>query len=330
MFKNVPGDPNSPGKFARAVPYPRYDKTSGAIVTEQGIEDRVSRATLFDYAASRGLGSLKYYVEGKDETTTVPSPLVSKDGHFGRIEDGGFVELMTDELFYSQGNNLYDLQPAVLAYAQATDELSGSNYYEEFMALDDDGDGIIDDSESGKKGFEDGSHRIVGIGFSLIGKGEPEHAGFFISSRLMKYAEPTWNTGQVDSTKIIWDTQAFATAWRMASDRENEGIDPFFDIPYGAVDGKAKWPSLQFARYKADLSVIHDGMYPSVAAYAKKTGKSFKLYVPNNVPYAPESSPGKQPWSYNPEKRPNVVELEPTDRNFAKLVFTAEFDDEKW
>jgi hypothetical protein len=326
----VPVHPNSPSRFARTLPFPRYDNILGAIVTDQGVDERVSRATLFDYAARRALGSLKYYVEGKDETTAVPSPLVSKNGHFGRIEEGDFVEIRTDELYYSKGNNLWDLQPAVLAYAQATDKLSGSNYYEEFMALDEDGNGVIDDSELGKKGFDDGAHRIVGIGFSLIGKGEPEHGGFFITSRLMKYADPAWNTGQVDNTQIIWDTQAFATAWRMATDKENEGIDPFFGIPYGAVDGKSKWPSLQFARYTADLSVIHKAMYPTAAAYSKKTGKSFRLYVPNKVPYAPPSPPDKQPWSYNPEKVPNVIELDPKDPNYSKLVFTAEFGDEKW
>jgi len=330
MFKNLPGDPNSPGRFARAVPLPRYDKISGAIVTDQGVDERVLRATLFDYAARRGLGRTKYYVEGKDETTTVSSPLVSKDGHFGRIEDGEFVEIMTDELYYSQGNTLWDLQPAVLAYAQATDKLSGSNYYEEFMALDEDGNGIIDDSEFGKKGFQDCSHRVVGICISLIGKGEVEHGGFFINSRLLKYADPACNVGEVDSTKITWDTLAFVFAWRMATDKENEGIDPFFDIPYGAVDGTPKWPSLQFSRYKVDMFVIHNAMYPVAAAYSKRTGKDFKFYVPSKVPYAPPSPPGKQPWSYNPKKVPNIIELDSTDPNYSKLVFTVEFSDETW
>jgi hypothetical protein len=330
MFKNLPADFNSPSMFARTLPFPRYDKTSGAIVTDQGVEDRVSRATLFEYAAKRGLGSLRYYVEGKDETTTVPSPLVSKDGHFGRLDDGKFVEIMTDELFYSRGNNFYDLQPPVLALAQATDTLSGSNYYKQFMALDEDGNGIIDDSERGKKGFEDCSHRVVGIGFSLLGKGEPEHMGFFINSRLMKYADPAWNVGAVDSTKVLWDAQAFTFAWRMAIDEENEGIDPFFGIPYGAVDGKSKWPSLQYARHKLDISTIHGGMYATAAAYSKRTGKPFKLYVPRKVPYAPPSPPGEQPWSYNPDKTPHIVELDPTDPNYSKLVFTADFGDETW
>jgi hypothetical protein len=71
-------------------------------------------------------------------------------------------------------------------------------------------------------------------------------------------------------------------------------------------------------------------MYATAAAYSKRTGKPFKLYVPRKVPYAPPSSPGKQPWSYNPDKAPHIVELDPTNPNYSKLVFTAEFSDETW
>jgi len=330
MFKSVPRDPNSPHKFARAVPLPRYDEGSGAIVTDQGVDERVSRSRLFNYAAKRGLGSLSYYVEGRDETTTVSSPLVSKDGHFGKMEHGRFVGIMTDRLYFHRGGSLWDLQPAVLAYAQATDQLSGSNYYEEFMALDEDHNGIIDDRELGKNGMCGSVLAAWAVGLNLMGKGEASHGIFFTNSRGLKYADPAWNVGKVDSTRVLLDTAAFAVALQMATDKGNKGQDPFFDIPYGAVDGTPKWPSLQFARYSLEMSFIYQPMYSNAVAYSKKTGKGFRLYVPNKVPYAPPSSPGKQPWSYNPKKVPYIVELDRADPNFSKLVFTAEFTDEVW
>ncbi len=330
MFKNVPRDPNSPHKFERTVPLPRYDEASGAIVTDSGVDERVSRATLFDYAARRGLGKLSYYVKGRDETTTLSSPLVSKDGHFGKIEDGKLAEIMTDHLYFHMGGSLWDLQPGVLAYARATDQLSGSSYYEEFMALDENGNGIIDDSEKGKNGVAGCSLAVWSIEVNLMGKGEANHATFFRNSRWLKYADPAWNVGKVDSTRGIMTTACFAVALGLATDKENEGQDPFFGIPYGAVNGMPKWPSLQFARYNFEMFFIYNVMYPNAVEYSKKTGKGFRLYVPSKVPYAPPSSPGKPPWGYNPKKVPYIVELDPADPNFSKLVFTAEFSDETW
>jgi hypothetical protein len=322
MFKNVPREPNSPHKFARAVPLPRYDEASGAIVTDQGVDERISRTRLFDYAARRGLGRLSYYVKGRDVTTTLSSPLVSKDGHLGKIENGEFVEIMTDHLYFHQGGSLWDLQPAVLAYAQATDQVSGANYYEEFMALDEDRNSIIDDRELGKNGLCACVLAAWSINLNLMGKGEANRGTFFNVSRLLKYADPTWNVGSVDSTRFFLDSIAFAIALQMATDKENKGQDPFFGIPYGAVDGMPRWPSLQFARYRLEMFFIYVRMYPNAVEYSKKTEKGFKLYVPNKVPYAP---PGKQPWVYNPKKVPYIVELDPTDPNYSKRVFTAEF-----
>jgi hypothetical protein len=78
------------------------------------------------------------------------------------------------------------------------------------------------------------------------------------------------------------------------------------------------------------MLLIHDVMYVTIAGYAKRTGKDFRLYVPSKVPYAPSNFPGKHHWNYNPDKAPHIVELDPTDPNYSKLVFTAEFGDETW
>jgi len=325
MFKNLPGDPNSPDLFARGVPVPRYDEDSGTIVTDPGVDSRLLRSTLFDYAAGRGLGKVSYYVKGKDRAIAPAGRLVSKDGHFGKIERGKFVEVMTDELYFSSSNTLWDLQVTVLAYAQATDQLSGSNYYDEFMAFDEDVNGIIDDSEVGKNGMYDCILAAFGIGLNLMGKGEVNHGIFFMYSRWLKYADPAWNVGSGDWLRLFLDGMAPSVALQMATgpdtdEKGNPNIDPFFGIQYGTgADGVPKWPSLQFARYGLEMSFIYDYMYANAVAYSEATGKGFTLYVPKSVPYFP-------PAGYNPQEIPNVVET----KKRAK-VFTVEFDDaEVW
>jgi len=324
MFKNLPRGLISPDLFARGVPVPRYDETSGAIVTDPGVDSRLSRSTLFDYAAGRGLGKLKYHVLGVDKTTRPPRPLISKDGHFGRIERGKFVEIMTDESYFHMQSSLWHLQPTVLAYAKATDQLPGStsNYYEEFMALDEDGDGMIDDSESGTNGGFECGLAAYGIAVNLMGKGEVNHGIFFQYSRTLKYADPSWNSGSGEWLRVVVDNFAVPVALQMATgpDTDEEGnpnIDPFFGIQYGTgADGVPKWPSLQFARYGLELSLIYDIMYANAKAYSEATGKAFTFYVPAFPP----------PPYYNPYGLPHVVETtDPT------LVFTVRFDDgEVW
>ena len=114
LFKNVPRDSLSPGRFVRTVPVPRYSKSQKAIVTRLGLDSRLSRSTLFGYSSGRGLGKLCYYVKGADTTVQKPARLASKDGHLGRIEQGKFEDIMTQELYFSQFNPL--LGPAVQQY----------------------------------------------------------------------------------------------------------------------------------------------------------------------------------------------------------------------
>jgi hypothetical protein len=236
----------------------------------------------------------------------------------------GSVDSM--RIYFHMQNTLWDLQPTVLAYAQATDQLSGSNYHGEFMALDEDGNGSIDDLEFGTNGMWDCFLAGAAIAYNLIGKSEVNHGTFFVYSRFLKHAEPAWNVGSVDSMRIYMDTTAFTVASQLANGPE--GTDPFFGIPYGTGDeGIPKWPSLQFARYGLEMSMIYDYMYSNAKAYSEQTGKPFRLYVPNSVPYAPASASGKPLLGYNPKGLPNVVELDPSHADYSRLVFTVEFSE---
>jgi hypothetical protein len=249
-----------------------------------------------------------------DRTDRFPVPLISQDGHLGRIYHGGFQDILTRGFYFGQYHPLWDMQPTVLAYAQATDSLSGSNYYGEFLALDEDGNGVIDDLEQGKPAVWDCGCAVGGIATNILGKGEVEHGGFFQNSRILKYADPNWNKGGVSTLGPMLDQMATAVALQLAYGPE--ATDPFFGIAYGmGTDGMPKWPSLQFARYALELTLIYQKMYPSAAA----KGTGFTLYVPPSVPYFPYAG-------YNPYGIANVVAS-----NDPTKIFTAEFaDGEVW
>ncbi|MEW6378735.1 MAG: DUF362 domain-containing protein [bacterium] len=348
MFKNVPRSSLAPTRFLRSVPVPWYNKARKSIVTRLGVDSRLSRSTLFGYSAGRGLGKLCYYVKGADTAASKPSRLASKDGHLGRIEQGKFEDIMTREFYFSQLNTLWDLQTTVLAYARATDALTqaayGYNpgYSDEFMSLDENGDGVIDDLELGREGGWDCFLSVAGIGSHLAGKGEIHHSDFFIYSRMLKYANKAWNidtTGlearHVESLKVFLDSLAVAVALALATGPE--GMDPFFQITYGTGRrGIPKWPSLQFARYGFEMSIIHDHLYANAKAFSEATGREFILFVPDSVPYF-------SPAAYNPEGIPDIREISSReflpngeqnpkyDPDFSAKVFTARFQNgEVW
>ena len=349
LFKTVPRNPASPATFERPLSIPRYDEALGAIVADGSVMDaRVSRSRLFAYGAGRGLGQLAYHVEGVDQTTGVPLPLVTLDGHFGRVRDGRFEDVVTRELYYDVPKILWDLQPVVLAHARATDALTraalgyDSGYHAEFMALDEDGDGVVDDTEAGKAGLWDCQCAGGGIGLNLMARGEMHHGSFHAPSRILKFSDKAWNvdalnrTGQrVETMRIAVDTLAFNAALDMS--RGEPGKDPFFGIPYGTgADGVSRWPSLQFARHVLEAAIIRTPLYEEARAHARETGQGFTLFVPAAAPYFPGAS-------YNPDGLPGIVaisaeELLPDgspdpnhDPDFSAKVFTAWFENgERW
>ena len=348
LFKSVPRDPSSPSIFERPMDIPRYDAAEGAIVSGQSAMDaRVSRSKLFAYASYRKLGQTAYHVEGVDKTAPGSPRLATKDGHFGRVMGGRFEDLVTREFYYDVPKILWDLQPMVLAHARATDELTlatqgyDPGYHDEFMALDENGDGIVDDTESGKAGLWDCMCAGGGISDNLVGNGKARQGGFHAPSRILKFAEKAWNrdagTGRsVDTMRICMDTQiGFNTALTLA--KGEPGTDTFFDIPYGTgADGVARWPSLQYARHASETGMIRGALYPQAKAYAEETNQDFTLWVPDKAPYWPSAS-------YNPDGLPNIVEISDEeflpggapnpkyDPEFKAKVFTAWFESgEKW
>ena len=354
LFKNVPRDPAAPAAFERPLAIPRYDEAMGAIVADESVMDaRVSRSRLFAYGAGRGLGLLDYHVEGTDMTASDaasggPLPLVTLDGHFGRVRDGRFEDVVTEEFYYDVPKILWDLQPVMLAHARATDALTlaalgcDSGYLAELMVLDEDGDGVVDDWEAGKAGMWDCQCAGGGISLNLHAHGHTHHGNFHAPSRILKFADKAWNvdtlsgTGvSVDTMRIAIDSIAFTSALDLS--RGEPGTDTFFDISFGTgTDGTTRWPSLQFARWVSEAGIIRAVLHPEAKAYAEETGQAFTLFVPDAAPYFPSAS-------YDPDGLPGIVaisdrELLPNgdpdpnyDPDFATKVFTAWFaNGEKW
>jgi len=266
MLKTVPMDQarklqrvkSLPADFIQRVPVPRSDGQN--IVTEEGFDASLSRYNLFEYAESRGLGQQEYYVIGWDGLAE--APIASLEGHLGRIEEGRFLELITPQFYHNPTKLLWDMQHTVLGYARANDSLTGSSYHQELLtAFDENGDGVIDYDEWGKKGFWIPVMRWGGESAQIRAM---EQYGFlrgpFLSrTRSIKHSNEQWNPQGHDFSKEFGLASASALAFRM-SQSEMEGQDLIFPA---ITWGKGKWPSLQFVSYVSTGIAIYGLGFPA-------------------------------------------------------------------
>ena len=289
------------------------------------------------------MGRVAYHVEGLDRwPASDEARLASWDGHLGRVSGRTFEDVTTKTFYYAALKTLWDIQPTALEYAKATDALTrkvlgyDSGYHAGFMSLDENGDGIVDDDETGRDGMRDCLGAIAGIWGHLVGKSRSGQGAFFDASREIKFTSRAWNldtsTGseiRVDATNVFANTMAVYVGMSLAYGAA--GTDPFFGIPYGlAVDGTPRWPSLPYGRFLYDMSNVYGKMYDNASAYAARTKQGFEMYVPDEGPYF-------QGASYNPEGRAGVVPISdrphlpdgtPNPRyapDYAIRVFTARF-----
>jgi hypothetical protein len=356
MFKNIPvlearslqQDGKITSEFVQKVPLAVLRE--GSIRTIEGFDEPLSRYSLFSYAERRGLGRQDYYAVGWDAINY--SSIFSQGGHIGYQRNGEFHEIITEELYFANGKPLWDIQASVLSYARANDSLTNSTYYDQLMKnYDENGDGIIDYDEMGKKGFWCPLQRIVAWGRYLytIERYGFLHGDFFTASRRLKYSNENWNTGHHDFIKDYLNSCIPALALQMSRD-EMESEDQFYS---GLLWGKGKWPSWQFANFvsvlntiyraKTKEAILNNSLYGLALQYADKrynggvlTGSTgmdshpdttrryfqaiesgmsaldFILYVPSGF--------GK----LNDESIPNVIE---TDN--PHLIFTAHFNNDE-
>lgn len=329
--------------FLQRVPIPKVRGES--IVSGEGLDSPLFRNGLFRHAEERGLGRQEYFVLGTDETTN--DPLASLEGHFGRVRQGRFEELMTSNLYYCGTKILWDLQATVLNYARANDRLTGSNYYDLLMkTFDEDGDGVIALDEMGWKGSWRPLMRVLANSFQARGEDLLGYlkSAFLPVSQFLKFSNPGWNSQGHDFAADMMLVRACWLAFRM-SNAPGENSDPFFPR---LSWGKGKWPSLQFARYALAATSLYGFEYPrkvnalSMYGFAfqyadkKWNGGKYTGAGPGGRPeaikaYVEDTNGGASPIDFtlfvpkgfgglNGNRLPNVVETEDPAR-----VFTADF-----
>lgn len=237
------------------VPLPRVEGRN--IVTGQGFDSAFSRYTTFQHCVDRGLGQQRFYVVGKD--LWQGGSLASVNQRFGRVEGSVFTELLTGTMYHAMMKPLWDLQATCLAYLEANDRLTGSDFKRQVLAeYDENGDGVIDYREKGKGG----SMTVMAYGMRLnaldMDPVKTLKYRFLITTTSLRLLRGQWNRDWYDIGERGLITTALVKAIEM-SRAPQESPDPLFP---GMTWGKGKWPSLQFALNQQIYARIYGQMYP--------------------------------------------------------------------
>jgi hypothetical protein len=285
-----------PTEFVHHVPVAKIDGKN--IVTETGMDSPLFRYHLYRYAEARGVGQQRYHVVGWD--ALMKTPLVSFEGHLGRIENGAFVELMTRTMYYNPTTILHDLQKTILSYADAHDRLTGSSLLQEFMnGFDENHDGVIDYDEKGRKGVDTAQFVILAHAMQLmISEGHRNFEGSFVESRYyIKNSDKQWNSHGHDFTKESLMVFKAAAAFEMS---QFESVHDDHFIP-GMVWGKGMWPGWQMVTHSLINTLIFgaqssdgitlESMYGLAFQYADKIlNAGGYTNNPNSFPVSAQSA----------------------------------------
>ena len=231
---------NLPTDFMQKVPVPVVDGPN--IVTAEGYDTPISRSNLLRYAEERGLGRRSYYVDGWDGVEE--KPLVTVEGHLGRLDGQRFTEIITPQLLHQGRVMLWGRQATTLGYFKANDSLTGSSYLSELLeALDEDGDGVLSYEETGKKGYEQMFETWLGEGSHMrtMDRYGSLRAGFLISANSLRYSSEEWNADGHDFCKESRLASAAAMALGMSYAQTEQKDSVFPTMTWG----KGKWPSVQ-------------------------------------------------------------------------------------
>jgi hypothetical protein len=279
---------NWPTEFVHRVPVAKIEENS--IVTGEDYDSPLFRYNLYKYCEERGVGQRNYHVIGWDTITN--SPLASLEGHLGRIDGDQFDELLEKEMWHNQESILWDLQKTALTYIQAHDKLYGTTLHQEFMdAFDEDGDGVLDYDEVGKKGQWGPTTRAAAYAGHLRADGKLGFLkGAFISQILaMKCTRKDWNAYGHD----FYASSRLAQLVMLAFHMSRIGVEAPDLLNPPATFGKGKWPSWKLVSYMSTNSAIYGmtfprridlmGLYGIAFQYADKT-QNGGAYT-GNVPF---------------------------------------------
>ncbi|MDD5288387.1 MAG: DUF362 domain-containing protein [Dehalococcoidales bacterium] len=272
--RNMQKKLNLPSDFLQSVPIPKSDGRN--IITEKGYDSPTVRYhKAFQYFQEKGLGQQAYYVVGTDACQS--GKLASFGGHLGRIEKDTFFELLTREFYFSLSKPLWDLQATALSYAEASDALTRTKYKQAlFDTFDENGDGVIDYDETGKKGWSDVSGTLGGYSTYLpsaeIGRGKFFKGSFLIGVAKLRCIHKEWNSEGHDLATEREVNSVLVTAMQM-SQVLTESADAFFP---SMTWGKGKWPSIQFARYVQLSRQFYGAKFPNQFDTSSLYGMAFR------------------------------------------------------
>ncbi|MBZ2165463.1 DUF362 domain-containing protein [Methanobacterium spitsbergense] len=264
-------------EFVHHVPVAKIEGKN--IITTEGLDSPLFRYNLYQYAEKRGLGQQQYYVTGWDSINS--TPMASLSGHLGRIENNKFIEMMTNTMYYNPSCMLWDMQKTIMSYAEAHDTLTGSSIVNEFMeGFDENGDGIIDYDENGKKGFWTPGFSMLSHALDIqITQDYGEQKGSFYQTAnfVLKHTDKNWSPQGHDFAKEFMLISIATLAFEMSkSEITNE--DPF--VP-GMSWGNGMWPSWQLARWvllsnsiygaQSTDKISNNSLFGTAFSYADKT-----------------------------------------------------------
>jgi len=260
-----------PTDFIQKVSVPEADGPN--IVTGEGYDAPISRSNLLEYAESRGLGRLNYYVVGWDAIEE--APLASLEGHLGRVDGQAFTEVMTTQLVHGGRVMLWGLQATTLGYFRANDAVTGSGYLKEMLdALDEDGDGVLSYEETGKKGYEQMFETWLGRASHLRVTDPHGHlrGSFLISAGGLRYSSRGWNALGHDFCREARLASAAAMAFGMSRAQTEQEDSVFPTMTWG----KGKWPSVQHCLSVSAMGTVYGGGTPGSVSAMSLYGCAFQ------------------------------------------------------
>jgi hypothetical protein len=260
---------NLPTEFIHTVPVARVEGKS--IVSDEGYDSPLFRYSLYRYCEQRGVGKGAYHIIGRDAVEG--RQIVSVEGHLGTVENGKFAEILEKELWFNPVTMLWDMQKTCFSYARAHDALYGTRLHRDILdAFDENGDGVLDYDEQGKKGQWAPLMRVgAWSGHVRATEKLGGMKGVFLSRAYgLRYGNPAWNEYRHDFLQEWRLVNQMAMAFMM-SRMPGEMLDMFTP---GATFGMGKWPSWQLVGFFSVSTAIFGQGFPmridalSLYAYA--------------------------------------------------------------